>query len=262
MVLSCDRYRDAWQPFFQLFKKYWKNCPYPVYLGANEIDEKIDGVKTLLSGKPLDWSTDTRKIAEQIREKYVIILLEDYFLLGDVNEKMLGDCLTVSVEKDAAFTRLASFRADHFPMYAFDAMPDYPFMGITRTNAPFRINLQAAIWNRNDFLSLLKDGESPWQFEVNGSVRSRKMDKLFLGITEASHQDILAGPIPYLCTAITKGIWMREALRLCRKENVALDLSHRPTETVFAYTWRKIYHGLSYPNRKYVDFLARKIKGN
>lgn len=262
LVLTCDRYSDAWMPFFELFRKYWTDCPYPVYMGTNEKDFSFDGVKVVHSGKPEDWSTDTRRIVEQIPEKYILILLEDYFLLGNVDDTYLRKCLDLTRSMDAAFTRIASFRADHFPMYAFDPVPGHPYMGKTREHVPFRINLQAAIWNKADLLALMKDGESPWEFEVNGSVRSHDIQKPFLGITESSKEDILAGPVPYLCTAITKGTWMREALALCRKENVALDLSHRPTETRMAYTWRKIYHGLSYPNRKYVDFLASKLKGN
>lgn len=260
LVLSCDRYSDAWQPFFDLFSRYWKNCQYPVYLGNNGKEFSHANVKVLHAGRAVDWTTDTRKIVEQISEPYMIVLLEDYFLLGDVDESYLAKCLAVTKEYEAAFTRIASFRSDHFPMYAFDAIPGKDFMGVTRNKAPFRINLQAGIWNRQDFLSLLKNGESPWEFEVNGSVRSQSNSKPFLGITESSHKDVVAGPIPYLCTAITKGTWMREAVTLCKNERVAIDLSKRPTETRLAYTWRKIYHGLSYPNRKYVDFLASKLK--
>jgi hypothetical protein len=145
-------------------------------------------------------------------------------------------------------------------MYAFDVSTYNPEFGITQLNAPFRLNLQAGIWNREDLLALIKDGESPWQFEINGSVRSRTMKKPFLGITKSSEKDILVGPIPYLCTAITKGVWMREVLSLCKKENIAIDLSQRPLESKFQYLKRKIYHGLSYPNRKYIDFISGKFK--
>ncbi|MEO5643292.1 MAG: hypothetical protein ABIQ40_19505 [Bacteroidia bacterium] len=261
LILSCDKYKDAWAPFFALFQKFWPSCSFPVYLGTNESPFETKNTKIIHSGKAADWSTDTRKLLEQIPEKYVIILLEDYFLEQAVNQEWLSACLEFTKKKNASFMRIASFRKDYEPMYAFDRSTDNPRFGITRLNAPFRVNLQAGIWNRNDLLELIKDGESPWEFEVQGSVRSRTMHKPFLGITESSEKDILSGPIPYLCTAITKGTWMREAVELCKNENVPIDLSHRPLETKMQYLKRKIYHGLSYPNRKYIDFISGKLKG-
>ncbi len=261
LILSCDKYKDAWEPFFALFRKFWPSCDFPVYLGTNQASFEAENVKVIHSGKPADWSTDTRKILEQIPESYVIILLEDYFLQCPVDLKWLESCLDFTIQNNAAFMRIASFRKDHTPMYAFDLSTFNPQFGITRLDASFRVNLQAGIWNSKDFIALIKDGESPWQFETEGSVRSRTMNKPFLGITESSKKDILVGPIPYLCTAITKGTWMREVVSLCKRENVALDLSHRPLETKMQYLKRKIYHGFSYPNRKYIDFISGKLKG-
>lgn len=261
LILSCDKYEDAWQPFFSLFHKFWPECPYPVYLGTNTISPVLPGVKTLLSGEAENWSADTRKILGQIPEDYIILLLEDYFFLGKVDEEWLKECLDFTQKNKAAFMRIASFRKDHEPMYAFDAATYQKRFGITKLDAPFRVNLQAGIWNKTDLIDLLKDGESPWQFEVNASVRSRTSKKSFLGITESSEKDIISGPIPYLCTAITKGTWMRETINLCRKENIGLDLSKRPMESRWNYFKRRIYHGFSYPNRKYIDFISGKLKG-
>ena len=261
LVLSCDKYRDAWAPFFDLFHKFWNACPYPVYLGTNEASFERENVKVIHTGKPADWSTDTRKILSHIPEKYIILLLEDYFLLDRVDQEWLKECIDFTEKNNAAFMRIASFRKDHEPMYAFDAATYQKRFGITRLDAPFRVNLQAGIWNKDDLLALLQDGESPWQFEVNGSIRSRAYKKAFLGITESSEKDIISGPIPYLCTAITKGTWMRETIALCKKEKITIDLSQRPMESRWDYFRRRIYHGLSFPNRKYLDFISGKLKG-
>ncbi|MDQ3110741.1 MAG: hypothetical protein M3R17_12680 [Bacteroidota bacterium] len=260
LILSCDKYKDAWKPFFSLFNKFWPSCPYPVYLGINEIPFETENVKIIRSGKAKDWSADTRKILEQIPETFVIVLLEDYFLQRPVDNDWLQKCLDFTKKNDAGFMRIASFREDHTAMYAYDVSTFNPAFGITRLNASFRVNLQAGIWNRNDLLALIKDGESPWEFEINGSVRSRSMKKPFLGITQSSHKNVLVGPIPYLCTAITKGVWMREVLTLCKKEQIEIDLTKRPLESRIQYLKRKIYHGFSYPNRKYIDFIAGKFR--
>ena len=60
-------------------------------------------------------------------------------------------------EKDASYMRIASFRRDYFPMYAFDVIKENPKFGINRMDTPYRVNLQAGIWNRKDFISLIEN---------------------------------------------------------------------------------------------------------
>lgn len=34
LLSTCDKYEDAWLPFFTLFKTYWKECTFPIYLNT------------------------------------------------------------------------------------------------------------------------------------------------------------------------------------------------------------------------------------
>lgn len=261
LILSCDLYQDAWKPFFDLFSRYWKNNTLPVYLGINTANFEYPGVTVIHSGEPQNWTEDTRRILSSMKEKYVLVLLEDYFLTEPVDDNRVKECVRIMEEDDAVFTRMASFRADHFPMYAYDIHPKYGFMGVTRHSAPFLINLQAGIWNRSDFLSLLKDSESPWQFETSGSDRAGKMNRTFIGLADDHSRKYVHGPIPYLCTAITKGVWMREAVEICKREKIEIDLSRRPVESLLEYNKRRLYHSFSYGARKYIDYIAVKLRG-
>jgi hypothetical protein len=234
LILSCDKYSDAWDPFFSLFRKFWPECPYKVYLATNELKPEYSGVQIIASGAPKNWSDDTLAVLHQIPEKYVIVLLEDYFLNNKPDILWLQKCLSIMHSENAAFLRLASFRKDHFDMYAFDVIQQHPDFGVTRKSAPFLINLQAGIWNREKLISYIKPGESPWDFETS--------------------------PIPYLCTAITKGVWMREAIELCKELDVKIDTRNRPVESSSAYLKRKVIHSIPYNSRKYLDYISRRIK--
>lgn len=258
LILSCDKYSDAWSPFFALFRKFWPDCPFRTYLATNEMNPDFNGVDVLRSGVPRNWSDDTLDILKQIPEKYVIVLLEDYFLNDKPDSEWLKKCIDITVSYDAAFMRIASFRKDHFDMYAFDVIPDHPDFGVTRKSAPFLINLQAGIWNREKLISYILPGESPWDFETKGSRRCAQSKDIFLGITKASSKDIISSPIPYLCTAITKGVWMREALELCKLHDVEIDTGQRAVESSRAYLSRKLKHAIPYNSRKYLDYLLKK----
>ena len=44
LVNSCDKYEDAWMPFFKLAVKYWPNCQYRYYLNTERKAFKVSGV--------------------------------------------------------------------------------------------------------------------------------------------------------------------------------------------------------------------------
>ena len=37
-VNSCDKYEDAWNPFFKLFSIMWPDCPYDIYLNSTNFE--------------------------------------------------------------------------------------------------------------------------------------------------------------------------------------------------------------------------------
>ncbi len=79
LVVSCDRYRDLWAPFFTLFQRYWPDCDMPVYLGANFVQAEFAGVRTLKAGDDESWSKGLRFFLENIQTEYVLLMLEDFF---------------------------------------------------------------------------------------------------------------------------------------------------------------------------------------
>lgn len=260
LVLSCDKYADVWPPFFDFFERYWKHCPYKIYLGINEVKFKRAGVTVIHSGPARSWTEDTRAILEQIQERNVILLLEDYFLNGPPDEEKLKACIALLESEAAVFMRIACFPADHFSDYAYDKLPHAPWCGQTRPNAPYRVNLQAGLWNREGFLAMLSGSENPWQFEHNASVRSAAMPQKFLGLVENPKLNYVHGPVQYLCTAVTKGVWMYDAVQLARREGIALDTAARPVETRWQYLRRRMYHAMPFAWRPYVDFLRNKFR--
>ena len=58
LVVSCDNYRDAWEPFFTLLFKYWPECPYPVFLGSNKQTYKDNRITPIMIGEDIDYSSN------------------------------------------------------------------------------------------------------------------------------------------------------------------------------------------------------------
>lgn len=222
LIASCDKYQDLWSPFFTLFFKYWQDCPYPVYLGSNHLTYTDSRVKTITVGDDRDWSSGFRKMLEQIPHLYVIVLLEDYLLYQPVNTDKIRELASYMKNKRAGVLRL-------FPCPG----PDVPCqenheVGEIRKGAEYSLSLQAAIWDRQVLLSLLREGETPWQLEVLGSKRTNALNVPFLSVKRNNNHDY---PIPYFCTAVVKGKWIPDAVKLCKKEGINIDLTVRPLQT-------------------------------
>jgi len=260
LVLSCDKYSDIWKPFFGFLFRNWNDCPYPVYLGSNEQTFPDKRVHTICSGPARDWSNDTLAILKQIPQQNIIVLLEDYFVYAKPDQLLLDRSIELLAENRAAFMRLACFPSDHFEDYAYDTMEDYPEFVVTRKEARYRVNLQAGIWNKEKLMSLIVPGESPWAFETEGTKRSRATDEVYLGVKETKGLRYVHGPIPYLCTALSRGVWMRDAIELCKEQGIELNTGNRPIETPGEYRKRKMYHSMPYGFRKYMDYINARLK--
>jgi len=60
LVVSCDKYADLWPPFFQLFLRFWPECPFSVYLISNQKGPAYHDVKLYSSvmtfpGQTICW---------------------------------------------------------------------------------------------------------------------------------------------------------------------------------------------------------------
>ena len=83
-----------------------------------------------------------------------------------------------------------------------------------------RVALQAGLWDKNILSGLLKDGETPWDMEIEGSIRSNNIEAPFLTVKE---------PVIYYNaqTAVIRGKWNYKVVKFCRREGIKIK-SQRP----------------------------------
>jgi hypothetical protein len=262
LVLSCDKYADVWQPFFLFFEKYWGNCPFPVYLGTNEKQFTFKNVKQIFSHKKTTWSDELKTILEQIPEKYIVLILEDYFIYETVKNEDIKKIVEVMQLNNAAFTKLGAFPSKYNELWPHKPLIGESTLGVIEKGSKYRLCLQTAIWDKDILLSLLEPKENPWEFEIQASKRSNQIENPFLCVLADPSKKIVHGPIQYYCTALSAGKWMRGAVKLCKKEGVDIDLTTRPVESLYEELKRKLYIALPIDLRKFIDYLSHKTKIN
>ena len=241
LVVSCDRYRDLWQPFFMLFFRYWPDCPFDVYLCSNEIPYDDARVQTILVGPDTSWSSNLKRCLERLPTDYLVLLQEDFLFTKVVDSEKVKRYVKYLQEQRAACLRLMPFPPP-------DAMTnDEPKIGTINKGVDYRVSLMAAIWDKSVLQGLLKDGESPWDFENYGSRRSDSIKKLFLCIDNKDRKD---WPIDYFGTAIVQGKWVRKAVKLCKREGIKVDKQQREFESRWSPLRRKCLASLRRVKRR------------
>ena len=221
LVVSCDAYSDLWRPFFALFQQRWPDCPFPVYLGTNEQTFDHPRVTVLHSGPDRGWSLNLRHMLDDLGTDYVILFLEDFFLLRPVETDRFVKLVQIGVEHSVGCLRIYSILPPPHPLH------DRPGLGGFEAGDPYRVTLQVSLWRVETLHRLLHPGLTPWQFEVIGTRLSGSFVEPFWGVYRP--------PVVY-DHVIEKGRWKPSGLALCKEVGLEIDLSRRPAFTV--QEWR------------------------
>jgi hypothetical protein len=102
--------------------------------------------------------------------------------------------------------------------------PDHPFndiAGIVSPGTIYRTSTVVSAWEKQMLLTLLKPGESAWDFEIKGTIRSDEFDGFYS--TRVSCLPVINGVI--------KGKWLPFAAKKIESLGANIDLSRRPLMT-------------------------------
>jgi len=229
VVNSSDGFEDCWIPFFTLFKKYWPDCNAQIILNTEKKKFYFPGLDIVSSNvnfdfdKKFTWSECLIMSLNKVDTPLVLYLQEDYFLEKPVNSKLIEEftniMLTNSEVKYIGLTRFGNnppFRSWEINTQFYEVSKKSKYIAST----------QAALWDKQTLLSLLRSDENGWMFEIYGTGRVRKRKDLFLTINREIFNEM--NPIIYYQpTGIVKGKWIVTMPELFKKEGLKMDFSLR-----------------------------------
>ena len=211
LVVSCDKYSDLWNPFFKSFFRFWPDCPFDIYLLSNHKYTNIPKVKNLLIGSDISWSDNLYKGLDYLKEDYIFLFLDDLFLLDFVKTDEVLRLFTWIIESDANYVRMNP-----------SPKPDKKYnelVGTVSKGTIYRTATILSIWKKNILLNLLKSGESAWDFEIFGSIRSDKYENFYS--TWEKYFSFMNGVI--------KGKWQKNSVKMLKSLGIEVDLNKRQT---------------------------------
>lgn len=177
LVNSCDKYDDLWKPFFELMAINWPDLKYPVYLNTETKDypytigtQRITALHWADPSAP--WSERLYQALKRIPEHYVLMLMDDYFLVDKVNSSEI-DSMLQWMETDKIIANVVLYSVG-----SHGTVPESnPRVILLDKKAPNLVMCcTTAIWRKEVLMSLIRRYESPWEFEEAGTQRAYKKD--------------------------------------------------------------------------------------
>lgn len=215
LMTTCAKFQEAWDPFFILFRKFWPDCPYRLYMatdrGAREDVEVLKQPDNMDRG----WSSNLLSSLERMEEDRVILFLEDFLLTAPVDTKTVRHLVRHAYDLDLGCLRVFPCPGPSGEWFGCSSL------GSIRLKDEYRVSTQVAIWDRLVLADLLREGETAWQFETNGSERSRICAKAFVSIKRVS-EEIAGGPVPYEI-GILRGKWRRKVVDIMEANGVPVS---------------------------------------
>lgn len=190
-----------------LFQHFWPECPYPV---------------TFYSDRPGEqWCSVVARCAQDAVDDPVLMLLEDFFFTAPVCQWLV----------EMALNRMLICRYGCLRLYPMPGA-EQPYrsslrIGLIEKGEPHRISCQAAIWSPHYLYEIARNsmgttGEAG-DFENLGTPFSNTLPEQVMAFVRSA----LPWPMEYLCSAVTRGEWNPDAIKLCASLDVPMDRSMR-----------------------------------
>ncbi len=173
LVSSCDKYEDAWEPFFKLFDKFWPSCPLDFVLSTESKSYDCDflSVRTINSDACSLWGRRLKNAVNQINSEYILLFLEDFFITSPVDIDLFND----AVEILDTMPNVGSIKYYGSPKYCNSIKSkvlkehiNYSFIETKGKELGF---VTVSLWRKQCLQNMIFDSDNPWEFEKECQYR-------------------------------------------------------------------------------------------
>lgn len=151
IVVSCDKYKACWKPFFTLLNKYWKDHPTAILVCETEKCPYSETINIPSNS----WTKRLREALKGIKDEEVLLMLDDFFIrkpvdVDRINKIQLSeDTICYNFEKE--------YREPALRLKEWD---------IQKNNQIYLNSCQPSIWNREKLIERLEGDKNPQEWET------------------------------------------------------------------------------------------------
>lgn len=212
IVSSCEKYSDLWTNHFNLLKQHWIGELPKIYLVTDkETDYKYEGVNVLVYDGDMPFRL--KKTCQSVEEKYVLITLDDYYVISDVYEKNINRAIELIQENNIDY--LSIYNRLYCKKKYYSTIDDIKKKDLS--SSKYAVDLYPAIWRKDFFIFCVDDDDTPWDFEPKLTKKAKEYNaNCYYNISGA--YDIL--------DVVRKGRILRKANRYFKKNKI--NIGNRP----------------------------------
>jgi len=190
LVLTSEKYEDLIPGFLICFFKNIK-VKFKLYLQIYNL-KIFDSRITNIYIKTNNWSDSLIMSLDHIEEKYVLIILEDIYIVN-FDQDIFFECFQNLQRNNGDFLNILGYPTGNDIGQSIDKV---------NSKTPYSITA-IGVWKKDSLKNILKTGENPWKFEILGSKRALKKN-LLLYVTKKNlleHKNM-----------VEKGKWVKNNL--------------------------------------------------
>lgn len=230
LLSTYDGGEDLWEGFFKALSIQWPEMDMKIVLNTETKSYAypgfiIESYQPSLNKKQA-WAERLIDTLKNIETEYVLLFLEDFWLDKRVDDAFFRKTLQWMKENPD----VANF--SYYPCAPGQNLPDGRFERFERRpqQCPYKFNCQVGLWRTNELISFLRPHESPWDWEIYGSIRAGRIKQYFYSLRWMaplifSYTDNTTGCI------VRRGKWVKEnVLPLAEMYNLDIDYSKRGFE--------------------------------
>lgn len=169
LIPSCDNYSDMWTLLSQCYEIFWSDCPYFKYIITNSEKEVPQWFQRLNVWIDTDWSSNVIKSLSMIKEEYILMHIDDLIFTQKIEQEKIWQLVAQWIENDINYLKL---------LHVIKSSQSETFIPYD-TYAPYRSSTVFSVWKKEVLLHILQPWESPRQFEVDGTERTRNYNKRY-----------------------------------------------------------------------------------
>lgn len=260
LLTTSDKYSDAWDPFFRCWELYCANLDFPVVINSETKVFETDNpnITTYLGNAGVPWSRRLKNCLKTINTEYVLLCLEDYFIQSPLDTTVFNAALnTMDEDKSVGVIQFAidiSCRYDKETIINNFFSP-VPAIKTDRKTHNGRIYCVLSLYRTKYLRKLLVPTESPWEFEVYGTLRSRFFKDKVYREREDHNRCFYYLIEPKFGYGISRGKWLPKNKELF--ERVKIDVDYTNLGILSREEWKQWigqYYGKTKNKREHRTF--------
>lgn len=213
LISTCDGYSDLWDANILLFNRNWADRRGQTFLVTDVPTEKeYENVRIIASGAGTEITERLAMAVENVRTKYILFTMDDYFLTKPIDSGKLCRAIDFMEKENIDYLRLYPATKHYLKREGAVQSGEYPgFYHRNIDKGEYKVSLYPGLW-KTDFMRMtLSKPMSAWNYEVELTDMARRVN--------ARCAISNNGEFPFL-DVIRKGKILRKANRYFKKNPI------------------------------------------